>query len=294
VKDNQTANELESKVLSWQVNDRLLNKLRKNPKFSADDIQALINELTLRRIEATELQEVRAELQDSINQYQEFYNLFSAGYLVISDNNIIKEANRVIAKDFNEKIEDLIGVDFFRFVTPDSQDTFQQYISNLLRTRSRNVCGLFLKKKNGQTFAVKVTGYARKDFKGKFDLRLIISTPQDLSKEGENPIVLLDIEGNILFMNKAMCKVTGYSNHELLGESIADFLVEEDQSKVMKRLIKARVGVLMGSNMEFGVKCKNQQYAYFKTVPRPLKIQGQIQGFMVVLHKSVKHLQAKK
>ena len=251
----------------------------------------MINELTLRRIESTELQQVREELEDSINQYQGLYNLYPAGYLVLSEDNIIKEANKVIAKDFNEKIEDIIGVDFLRFVPPDSQDAYYSYIVNLMQTHSKNTCGLFLKKKNGETFAVRVIGYARKDYKGKYDIRLIISTPQVLLNSEINPIVLLDMEGKILFVNNAMYKAVGYSNHEIVGESIADILAPEDQSRVMKMLIKARMGILAARSLEFAVKCKNQQYKYYKSLPRPLKMNSQTQGFVVVLHKSSKHSQ---
>jgi PAS domain S-box-containing protein len=292
-------NELNDKILRWQANGRLLNKLHKNPEFSTEDIRAMISELTLRRIESTELQCVREELTDCKNQYQELYNLYPAGYLVLSEDNIIKEANKVIARDLNEKIDDIIGVDFLRFVPPDSQDAFYRYIVNLLQTCSQKACGLFLKKNDGETFAVKVIGYARKANKGKFDkekfdIRLIVSTPQDLLKAGTNPIVLLDMEGKILFVNNAMYRAVGYSNRELVGESIADILAAEDQSRVMKTLIKARMGILTAKNIEFGIKCKNQQYQYYKSVPRPLKINGQIQGFAVVLHSSSKRSHAGK
>jgi PAS domain S-box-containing protein len=286
MKTAREINELNDKILRWQVDDRLLDKLRKNPKFSPGDIHALINELTLRRIESTELQQVREELEDSINQYQGLYNLYPAGYLVLSEDNIIKEANKVIAKDFNEKIEDIIGVDFLRFVPPDSQDTYYSYIGNLMQIHSKNACGLFLRKKNGETFAVRVIGYARKDYKGKYDIRLIISTPQVLLNSEINPIVLLDMEGKILFVNNAMRKAMGYSSREIVGASIADILAAEDQSRLMKMLIKARMGIFTTKGLEFGLTCKKQGYQYYKSLPRPLKINGQIQGFVVVLHKS--------
>jgi len=286
MKATKEINELNSKILRWRVDDRLLNKLHKNPKFSNEDIHALINELTLRRIESTELQNVREELKDSLNQYQELYNLYPAGYLVLTEDNIIKEANKVIARDLSENIDDLIGVDFLRFVPQDSQDAFYRYIVGLLQNRSKNTCGLFLKKKSGETFAVKMIGYARKDYRSKLDIRIIISTPQFLSKEDTSPIVLLDMEGKILFVNNAMYRAAGYSNHEIVGASIADILSDGDQSRVMKLLIKARMGILTDRTLEFRIKCKNQQYKCYKSLPRALKINGQMQGFVVVLHES--------
>jgi len=288
MKATKEINELNDKVLRWQLDDRLLNKLHKNPKFSPEDIHDLINELTLRRIESAELQNVREELKDSIKIYQELSNLYPAGYLVLSEDNIIKEANKVIAKDLDVKIESIIGVDFLRFVPTDSQDVYYRYITGLLQTRAKNSCGLFLRKRNGDTFAVKIIGYARKDFKGKYDIRIIVSTPQILAKEETNPIVLLDMEGKILFANNAMYKAVGYANHEIIGESIADILVAEDQSRVMKTLIKARMGIFTAKSLEFGLQCKNQTCQYYKSLPRPLKINGQVQGFVVVLHRSLR------
>jgi PAS domain S-box-containing protein len=286
MKASKEINELNDKVLRWQLDDRLLNKLHKNPKFSPEDIHSLINELTLRRIESAELQNVREELEDSLNQYRELYNLYPAGYLVLTEDNIIKEANKVIAKDLDEKLDDIIKVDFLRFVSPDCQDAYYHYIANLLQTRSKNTCGLFLKKRNGETFAVKVIGYARKDYKEKYDIRIIVSTPQVLLKEETNPIVLLDMEGKILFVNNAMFKAAGYSNREIVGQSIADILAAEDQSRVMKMLIKARMGVFTARTLEFCIKGKNRGCQYYKSLPRPLKFNGQIQGFLVVLHRA--------
>lgn len=288
MKATKEINDLNDKILRWRVDDRLLNKLHKNPKFSPEDIHVLINELTLRRIESAELQNVREELKDSVNQYQELYNLYPAGYLVLSEDNIVKEANKVIAKDLSQKIDDLIGVDFLRFVPQDSQDAFYRYIVSLLQTRSKNSCGLFLKKKSGETFAVKMIGYARKDYKGESDIRIIISTPQVLLKEETNPIVLLDMEGKILFVNNAMYRATGYSNREIAGASIADILSGDDQSRVMKILVRARMGILTDKSLEFGIKCKNQDYLYYRSLPRALRINGQMQGFVVVLHRSSK------
>ena len=287
MKDSKVVNELEDKVLKWQVekrDDPLIKKFRENPKFSPNEIQSLIEELTLRRVESAELQEIRKELEESRREYHDLFEFHPDGFVILNDSNYIKATNLTFAKEIGQKGDKLIGVDFLSLVDPDFQEGFNLFLNNIFQSRQKRSCGISIQKKDGDTLPVILTGCVRKDSNGQFEVLLLIAKNQSVAPERDHPLVIVDIEGNLIYFNKELLQATGDSPKELLHHSFADFLWEDDRYKAMRSLLKARMGIPVFPKVELRVTAKNQNTLHFRTRPRPLLLNGQPQGFIAVLY----------
>jgi PAS domain S-box-containing protein len=295
MKDPKVVSELEEKILSWQAakpEDSLIRKFRENPKFSPMDIQNLIEELTLRRVEAAELRQIRLELEESRHQYEELFEFHPDGFLVLNDSNFIKATNLAFANEFGQKREKLIGLDFLSFVNQDSQEGFNLFLNSLFQSRLKRSCEILLQKKADDTLPAVLTGRVRKDSNGQFEVLIVVSKNQNTCGNGENPLVIVDMEGRLTYVNSALCRATGYSHKDLLNRSFADFLFEDDRYRVMARLLQARMAIPVTPQLEFRVICKNQNNLRFHTSPRPINPGGQTQGFVAVLHQTPEGVQS--
>lgn len=53
-------------------------------------------------------------------------------------------------------------------------------------------------------------------------------------------IFLVDLDGRVVFGNRRVAEMTGYSPEELLGRSVFPLLTEEDRREVADRLARVR------------------------------------------------------
>ncbi len=287
----KTVNELDEKVLCWQADDSFVKKLRENPSFSPKEIQSLIEELTLRRVESTELRAVRQELLEIRQQYRELYDFLSDGYLILDENNLIKEANTAISNDLKQKKEVLIGQSLFSYVAQNSQDAFNLFLIDLFQRKCLSNYEIILQANDGNEFLAIFAGRVRKDLGGRPEIHILISRNKTVSQYRDKPLIIVDLDGNLSFVNKCFYKVAGYSYRELIYQSIADFLLEGDRSKIMTNLLKVRMGIPVNSKITFSLICKNRTSIQFCTRPLLIKNNGQILGFIATLHRNLNQFQ---
>ncbi len=121
-----------------------------------DELRTVLHELHTHQIELElqneELRRVQEELVETRDQYVDLYDFAPVGYLTLSAKSLIVEANLTLADLLGEERKSLLGRPFSRFIFHEDQDIFYQHSRELIEAKSRRVCDLRMRKKNGDWF----------------------------------------------------------------------------------------------------------------------------------------------
>ncbi len=142
------------------------------PGMLAEKAASLIQELQVHQIELEmqndELRRIQGELEKTRNRYSHLYDFAPLGYVTLSENGIIEEANLTLSSMLGLERSALIGKPFTRFVLREDQDIFFKHRQDLLETETPQSCEQRL---------VKIDGHA---FYGRLDSMILKNEGEDL------------------------------------------------------------------------------------------------------------------
>src|SRR5580658_6763594 len=109
----------------------LRESARKIAKLPAGDMHSLAHELHVHQMELEmqneELRRVQLELEASRDHYSALYDFSPVGYLKLSEEGIVREANLTLAGQLGLNRSEVIGKRFSRFLAPEAQDVFHSH-----------------------------------------------------------------------------------------------------------------------------------------------------------------------
>lgn len=127
---------------------------------SGDELRKALHELHVYQIELElqndELRRVQEELVESRDQYMDLYDFAPVGYLTISEDKLILEANLTVADLLGEERSSLPGQPFSRFIFDEDQDIFYLCFKKLIATTTRLACDLRMLRRDGYWFWAKL------------------------------------------------------------------------------------------------------------------------------------------
>ncbi|MCX5975120.1 MAG: PAS domain S-box protein [Coprothermobacterota bacterium] len=97
-------------------------------------------------------------------------------------------------------------------------------------------------------------------------------------------VASIDLNGNLTFINDALCRMTGYTQDELLNKPFAGLLHPDDLPALMEAFLSEVAGTRTGPIIEFRGIPKTGQSIWFSTQPTAITIDGKIIGFNAILH----------
>ncbi len=141
--------------------------LRRNPadssnldELSPEDVQRLLRELRVHQIELEmqndELRRAQQELEASRDRYADLYDDSPVGYLTLSEQGVILEANLTLATLLGVARSDLIEQALTRFIAGEDQDIYYLHRQQLFETREPQVCELRMVRKDGVQFWARI------------------------------------------------------------------------------------------------------------------------------------------
>ncbi len=237
---------------------------------SMEEFCELLHELDTYRIELElqndELLETQKQLQDTTQEYIDFYNFSPVGYVTLNSEGTILKANRTLASLFGLKKQAVINKPFSDFVLDSDQDIFYLYRQNLINTQHSS-CELRLRSKNGQTVWVKLDGPFQTAQKGRVislalteinhlkEIEALLSNSEtslraifDSVLEG---IIRVNEHGIIESVNAATESLFGHSPEAVLGSNINQLLPKLDWCGYKDKLANCR---LSGESKIVGIK----------------------------------------
>lgn len=210
-------------------------------------VYELIYELDVHSIElkmqSEELRRSHIELEKSRDRYMELYEFAPVGYLTLTHEAFIAQANLTAAALFGVERSKLLKHRFSALVAAQDSDTWHLFFSAVKKHQKNRNTELMLKRSNGTEFFVQLNGCAlmAADQEPALRIALIDITDRKLAeqslKESESflsamfnaapdAMLISDAQGIITMANQQAERLLGYSTNELTGLSINALLAE--------------------------------------------------------------------
>ncbi len=240
--------------------EEVLRKKEKNLEEAyTSDLEHLIEELRTYQIELEfqndELRSVQQKLETSENKFRLLFEQVPVGYVVINvDFEVLicnKEAARLMACN---EIKSGRNKDFRQVILPSMQDDFYQFIRSLPQGASQQQfeCVL-INQVSEQQIPVMIQAAQNNESKNEWLLAIIDQsaqkaaeaelaqkeiTLQTINENMADMLVLSNSDGEIEFASPS-CKMFGYTQEEMIGKSLFDFVYADDLSEIIKRFSNA-------------------------------------------------------
>jgi diguanylate cyclase (GGDEF)-like protein/PAS domain S-box-containing protein len=207
-----------------------------NPQPGENLLHELLHELKVHQIELEmqneELRRAQISLEESRDSYADLYEFAPVGYLTLTRNGLIVEANLTGAALLGVDRKKLLMRRFAGFILPQDGDRWYHHFQEVLHSDGLRSCELGLKHADGSDF------YARLDClhsenKGESTVRITIAditekkrAEEDLriaaiAFESQEGMIVTDANSVILRINKAFTQLTGYTESEAVGKTPA-------------------------------------------------------------------------
>ncbi len=206
-------------------------------KATPSDEKRLIHELQVHQIELemlnANLRHSQAELEQSWANYVDLYDFAPVGYLTITADDVILNANLTASKLLGVEREALINKILAQFIVADNQDMYYLQRKRKLQIEAGAPQAIEVNfiKANGVTFWARMEMNRMDGVKDVQLLRVVIS---DISQQKANDdylrlaavmfqsaqegVMVTDSENRIELVNPAFTQLTGYSPAEVLGQ----------------------------------------------------------------------------
>ncbi|MDX1725727.1 MAG: EAL domain-containing protein [Pseudomonas sp.] len=226
--------------------------------LSPEAVQQALHELRVHQVELEmqneELRHAQAKIEDAKERYFDLYDLAPVGYLTLSMQGSILQANLTSTHLLEVVRAELIKQPLTRFIFRDDQDIFYQLRKRLITTDDPQTCELRMVKSGGAILWAHLDASKALDEGGVPALRIVLS---DFSARKRAEIALqesyqalqsildatldgfwrVDIHGNILDVNPTYCEQSGYSREELLRMNVLDLEVAECAAATAKQTL---------------------------------------------------------
>ena len=128
------------------------------------DALALVHELQVHHIELEmqneELKRARLEAEEALAKYSDLYDFAPIGLFTLDEQGQILESNLAGATLLGVERRNLSKKSFQRFVAPKDRPSFEDFCKKAFETSVKQMCELFLLKKNGPPFYARIEGTA--------------------------------------------------------------------------------------------------------------------------------------
>jgi PAS domain S-box-containing protein len=139
-------------------------------RMSPDEVQRLVHELQVHQIELEmqneELRHAQVALTQSRDRFNQLYDFAPVGYMTLSAEGRVLEANLALASLLGLVRGKLMGQKFSSFVPPESQDPLYLHQRAVQDSGAKQVCQLDLRRSDGATFPARMETIALRNEEG--------------------------------------------------------------------------------------------------------------------------------
>ncbi len=196
----------------------------------------LLHELQVHQIELEmqneNLRQTQLALQESHDKYVDLYDFAPVGYLTLTDTGLIADINLTGAAMLGVNRKDVLDGSFTHFIAVDQQDGWYKHFHYALRHDEQRSCELSLKRSDGKALTASLVFLRSRHGDSGDQLRLAltdITARRHVESEfnqlsmavAQSPVsvIITDLSGKIVYVNRAFSSVSGYSAAEVLGQN---------------------------------------------------------------------------
>jgi len=206
----------------------------------------LVHELQVHQIELEmqneELRQARTGMETLLAQYTNLYDFAPTGYLNLDREGAIRQVNLTGARLLGVERSRLMNRLFGLFVSDDFRPAFNAFLQKVFASHTKECCEVALLNKGRRPLFVRIDSVISED--GQECLVMVVDiterwrAEEQALRESEarhrtilrtamDGFWLVDLQGRLLEVNETYCRMSGYSEQELLALSISDLEAAE-------------------------------------------------------------------
>ena len=147
--NNEEFDFTDPRLLREKAEELLKQKLVKtNRPLPETDVKKLLHELQVHQIELEmqneELRQAYETAETALKKYTMLYDLSPMGYLTIESDGTVEELNFTAADMIGERRFSLAGSNFFLFIAEESKPVFNNFLSKVFASHTKESCKVVL------------------------------------------------------------------------------------------------------------------------------------------------------
>jgi len=226
-----------------------------------------VHELEL-KMQNVEMCRARDEMETALEKYTDLYDFAPVGYLSLDHEGTVLAANFTVAGFLGIERSRLLGRRFGQFVADEDRRFFADFLWELSANEGKKTCDVMLAQEENSPLHVQIDA----EFFGSQECRVAViditgrKLTEERLRESENKhraiiqtaidgYMVVDSKGRLLEVNESYCRMSGYSQQELLQMKIADLEAIETAAETALHIQKI---VSQGEDrFESRHRCKN-------------------------------------
>jgi PAS domain S-box-containing protein len=210
-------------------------RLARVPATDLHVAQELLQELQVHQIELEmqneELCRAQAALEASRDRYLQLYDFAPVGYITLTDDELIAEANLTCARLLGVDRNKLINRRFAHYVAPEDSDRWYRYYRLAKQRGGKQSCELALRCSDGAALHAQLDCLHMETGHAPAQMRITLTDITERKRaeqalriaavafETQEGIIVTDADRIILRVNRAFSRITGYSSEEACGHT---------------------------------------------------------------------------
>ncbi len=207
-------------------------------------------------IDVTDLKATLKALEASESRFRDLFMKAPLAYQSMDPSGIIRDVNDAWLECFGYKWDEVIGKPFKTFLSLDQRELFQSRLDKFLREGISRDEEYHIQKHDGSTLIVRLSGniaygdqgevvqvhYILEDITERKEIEKRVRIERDRAQTYLDlagvVIVAMDIEGTITMLNRRGFELTGYIEHEIIGQNFFKLLSPSGQSEHLRNLYR--------------------------------------------------------
>ncbi len=116
------------------------------------------------------------------------------------------------------------------------------------------------------------------------ELRKSEAKYRSLIEDAGSGVAVTDMRGRFTYVNKALCKMIGYSEEEMIGKKFYEFLHPDDKKELVRKFLGAWRHPRRRYNLEYRVIHKDGHSVHMHSSPTLYILNHKIAGFQVIVN----------
>ncbi|MET1124053.1 MAG: PAS domain S-box protein [Archaeoglobaceae archaeon] len=191
----------------------------------------------------------RKKVEDRLKRIESFFRNAKDVFFILDREGRFVEVNPAVERVLGMKLEELVGKNLKDLVHPEDYEKFGEFFRRVLE-RGDGV-GVFRFLKDGEVDWVELHEWVMSDYvegiarvvtdrvKLETELKESERKYREFFENSLDVIVVSDLKGNILEVNRAFEDVTGYSRTEVVGRHFSEFLPEDQVGEIYRKYNEA-------------------------------------------------------